>query len=64
MNTKALNVEVKVGDRWRCEVEQRNGDRNLSKDKSEREEMVEKTIKEWLKVKESQEFNEKVWFGK
>lgn len=64
MNTRALNVEVKVGDRRRCEVEQRNGDRNLSKDKSEREEMVEKTIKEWLKEKEGQEFNEKVWFGK
>lgn len=64
MNTRALNVKVKVEDRWRCEVEQRSGDRNLSKDKSGREEMVEKTIKEWLKVKKSQEFKEKVWFGK
>lgn len=33
---------------------------NLSKDESEREEVVEKTIKEWLEAKESQEFNEKV----
>lgn len=42
----------------------RNRDRNLLKDESERKYMVEKTIKEWLKVKACQEFNEKVWFGK
>jgi len=42
----------------------RNRDRNLSKDKSKRKELVEKTIKEWLKMKVWQEFNEKVWFGK
>lgn len=55
MDTRALNVEVKVGDRWRCEVEERDEDRNLSKDESEREEMVEKTIKDWFKGKRKSE---------
>ncbi len=46
MDTRALNVEVKLRDKWRWDVEERDEDINLSKDERERDEMVEKTTKD------------------
>ncbi len=63
MDTRALNVEVKVGDRWRCEVEER--DEETSRRMRAREKRwLRRQLKIGSRAKESQDLNEKVWFGK